>query len=146
MRTKQDYVLQQKDGKFVPEKVGLKAVQRDGMDYEFTLVFDIDIKHFAVSSKDRTGLFMDKPEFKITSNTGAKILDWCNSPTTAKQMSAKDMSDKINCALSISELTQLYNENPNFQEAFRPQFQTKKQQLQTLTNPKNFSTNGHNHH
>ncbi|MCL8536856.1 ATP-binding protein [Chryseobacterium gallinarum] len=79
MRTKQDYVLNQKDGKFIPEKVGLKAVQRDGIDFEFTIVFDVDIKHFAVSSKDRTGLFMDKPEFIITSETGKKILDWCNS-------------------------------------------------------------------
>lgn len=79
MRTKQDYVLNQKDGKMVPEKVGLKAVQRDGLDYEFTLVFDVDIKHFAVSSKDRTELFMGKPEFQITENTGKMILDWCNS-------------------------------------------------------------------
>ena len=79
MRTKQDYVLNQKDGKFIPEKVGLKAVQRDGLDYEFTLVFDVDIKHFVVSSKDRTGLFMGKPEFTITESTGLQILDWCNS-------------------------------------------------------------------
>jgi len=79
MRTKQDYVLNQKDGKFIPEKVGLKSVQRDGLDYEFTLVFDVDIKHFAVSSKDRTGLFMGKPEFIISENTGKKILDWCNA-------------------------------------------------------------------
>jgi hypothetical protein len=78
MRTKQDYVLNQKDGKFIPEKVGLKAVQRDGLDYEFTLVFDIDIKHFVVSSKDRTGLFMGKPEFIISVGTGKVILDWCN--------------------------------------------------------------------
>ena len=79
MRTKQDYVLNQKDGKMIPEKVGLKAVQRDGLDYEFTLVFDVDIKHFAVSSKDRTELFMGKPEFQITEQTGVKILNWCNS-------------------------------------------------------------------
>jgi hypothetical protein len=79
MRTKQDYVLNQKDGKFIPEKVGLKAVQRDGIDFEFTIVFDVDIKHFAVSSKDRTGLFMDKPEFKISADTGQLILNWCNS-------------------------------------------------------------------
>ncbi|SKB88298.1 hypothetical protein SAMN05660477_01672 [Soonwooa buanensis] len=79
MRTKQDYVLNQKDGKFVPEKVGLKSVQRDGLDYEFTLVFDIDIKHFAAASKDRTGLFMGKPEFNITEKTGEEILKWCNS-------------------------------------------------------------------
>ena len=79
MRTKQDYVLNQKDGKFIPEKVGLKSVQRDGLDYEFTLVFDVDIKHFAVSSKDRTGLFMGKPEFTISENTGKEILERCNS-------------------------------------------------------------------
>lgn len=78
MRTKQDYVLNQKDGKYIPEKVGLKSVQRDGLDYEFTLVFDIDIKHFAVASKDRTGLFMWKSEFTISENTGKDILKWCN--------------------------------------------------------------------
>jgi hypothetical protein len=42
------------------------------------LVFDIDIKHFVVSSKDRTGLFMGKPEFIISVGTGKVILDWCN--------------------------------------------------------------------
>lgn len=89
MRTKQDYVLNQKDGKFIPEKVGLKAVQRDGLDYEFTLVFDIDIKHFAVSSKDRTGLFMDKPEFTISESTGLQVLEWCNSGSIPKDESPK---------------------------------------------------------
>ena len=62
MRTKQDYVLNEKNGKMVPEKVGLKAVMRDGVDYEFTIVLDIDLKHHAVASKDRTGLFMGRPE------------------------------------------------------------------------------------
>ena len=78
MRTKQDYVLNEKNGKLVPEKVGLKAVQRDNVDYEFTLVLDIDMKHFAKASKDRTGLFMDKPEFVISPDTGKAILNWCN--------------------------------------------------------------------
>ncbi|CAM4184578.1 AAA family ATPase [Flavobacterium antarcticum] len=148
MRTKQDYVLQQKDGKYVPEKVGLKAVQRDGMDYEFTLVFDVDIKHFSVSSKDRTGLFMGKPEFIINSNTGKKILEWCNTETPISSegsSNVKDMSDRINCALSVSELTKLFNDNPTFQEAFRPQFQSKKKQLELLINPQNFSQNGKHH-
>ncbi len=77
MRTKQDYVLNQKDGKYVPEKVGLKAVQRDGVEYEFTIILDLDIKHFVTCSKDRTGLFMDKPEFQITKGVGRKIKEWC---------------------------------------------------------------------
>ena len=84
IRTKQDYVLNEDiHGKKVPEKVGLKSVQRDGIDYEFTLVFDIDIKHMAKSSKDRTGIFTDDIGFKIDENTGKRILEWCN--TTVKR-------------------------------------------------------------
>lgn len=86
MRSKQDYVLNEKNGKMVPEKVGLKAVMRDGIDYEFTIVLDIDHKHHTVASKDRTGLFMGKPEFVITPKTGEDILNWCNSESVpAKQ-------------------------------------------------------------
>ena len=79
MRTKQDYVLNEKNGKYIPEKVGLKAVQRDNVDYEFTLVFDVDIKHNVIASKDRTGIFMGRPEFTVTANTGKEILKWCNT-------------------------------------------------------------------
>ena len=77
MRTKVDYVLNEKNGKMIPEKAGLKTVMRDGIDYEFTIVLDIDMKHNAKASKDRTGLFMDKPEFIITPETGKTILNWC---------------------------------------------------------------------
>ena len=86
MRTKQDYVLNEKNGKMIPEKVGLKAVMRDGIDYEFTIVLDIDMKHNAKASKDRTNLFMDKPEFIITPETGKAILDWCNEETNIENM------------------------------------------------------------
>jgi hypothetical protein len=78
MRTKVDYVLNEKNGKMIPEKVGLKTIMRDGIDYEFTIVLDMDMKHHAKASKDRTGLFMDKPEFIITPETGKTILNWCN--------------------------------------------------------------------
>lgn len=79
MRTKQDYVLNEKDGKTVPQKVGLKAVMRDGVEYEFTTIFDLDIKHYATASKDRTGMFMGLPEFVITSSVGEYIQQWCNA-------------------------------------------------------------------
>lgn len=78
-RAKQDYVLSENDrGKQVPTKVGLKAVTRDGFDYEMTLAFDIDIKHNAESAKDRTGLFADKPAFKISEQTGEQLSEWVN--------------------------------------------------------------------
>lgn len=139
MRTKQDYVLQLKDGKYIPEKVGLKAVQRDGLDYEFTLVFDIDAKHFAVTSKDRTNLFSGKPEFIINSFTGRKILDWCNSG-----LGEEDVRKQILACDSIEQLSVLYNQHysmVNLKADFKLQKETilaKKQ----LLNPKNILSNG----
>ncbi len=151
MRTKQDYVLNQKDGKFIPEKVGLKAVQRDGLDFEFTLVFDIDIKHFAVASKDRTEIFMDRPEFKISTETGKKILDWCNSgkqevPANTQELSEQEVYQEIQMCNSIAELLALYKQYPQYQENLKPDFEAKKSFLMQLTNPNNFSTNGHAKH
>jgi len=151
MRTKQDYVLNQKDGKFIPEKVGLKAVQRDGLDFEFTLVFDVDIKHFAVSSKDRTEIFMDKPEFKISSETGKKILDWCNSgkqdnPDNPKELSEQEVYSEIQMCNSVSELLALYKKYPQYQENLKPYFEVKKSLLIQLTNPQNLNQNGHAKH
>jgi nucleoside-triphosphatase THEP1 len=92
-RSKSDYVMSEKNGKQVPEKVGLKAITREGVDYEFTLCFDIDIKHNAVASKDRTNLFMDKPDFTITTETGSILKNW--SETGAEAINPLIEIDKI---------------------------------------------------
>lgn len=77
MRKKQDYAMAVKDGKNVVEKLGLKEVQKEGVEYDLSLNLDIDINHMATSSKDRTGLFVDKPPFKITKKVGETIKQWC---------------------------------------------------------------------
>ena len=82
MRSKQEYVLNERNGKMIPEKVGLKAVQRDNVDYEFTIVFDVNMKHYAIASKDRTELFSGRSEFPLTEQVGMQILDWCNQCQT----------------------------------------------------------------
>lgn len=78
-RTKQDYVIEEKNGKSAPKKVGLKVVSRDGTEYEYSVMFSIDMDHHAFAEKDRTGLFMDKPKHIITEDTGKKLLEWANS-------------------------------------------------------------------
>ncbi|UGU14255.1 ATP-binding protein [Sinomicrobium kalidii] len=140
MRTKQDYVLNQKDGKYIPEKVGLKSVMRDGTDYEFTLVFDIDIKHFASASKDRTGLFMGKPEFTINTATGRKILEWCNSGTNLQEA-----RENIKACNDLETLKQLYTHYSNWRELLEYDFKVQRDTIlskQTLLNPKNIHQNG----
>lgn len=139
MRVKQDYVLSERNGKMVPEKVGLKAIQRDEISYEFTVVFDIDYKHFASASKDRTNLFEGKPQFVINSNTGKKILEWCNSNMTKGQLQVK-----VSECNNLSELTSLYNENLELAKTIEQEFVAKKNLLQVLT--ANISSNGNGTH
>lgn len=54
MRAKTEYVLEtDQKGKQVPRKVGMAPVQREGMEYEFDLVVDLDWEHVAAVSKSR---------------------------------------------------------------------------------------------
>jgi hypothetical protein len=148
IRSKQDYVLSEKNGKMIPEKVGLKGITRDGIDYEFTLVFDLDIKHNATTSKDRTGLYMDKPEFRISSDTGKRIVQWCNQPPEAKLISDKEILYRINACTNVDELVQLYKRHPALQQSMLSNFTKKRQMLtvandlKSIINPQNLSANG----
>ena len=67
------------NGKKQVVKLGMKAEQRDGFEYEFTVVLDlIHDGHFATASKDRTGLFSGDPK-PITPATGKMLIDWLTS-------------------------------------------------------------------
>ena len=143
IRSKQDYVLNEKNGKQIPEKVGLKGVTREGMDYEFTLVLEVDIKHNAIASKDRTGIFVGKPEFRVTFDTGRIISEWCNEGTTIDQIK----SQIENCK-NLEELKKLYIAFPELQKNLKIFFITKKAELekQELLNEHNFNQNGTTSH
>lgn len=110
IRTKTDYAMVEKNGKYTVEKLGLKGITRDGMDYEMTIVFDLDIKHNASASKDRTGLFMDKPESVITPEYGKRILKWCNEGT-----SIDEVKRQIQNATSVEKLREIYRDYPEYQ-------------------------------
>ncbi len=125
IRTKQDYILVEKNNKQVPEKVGLKGVQRDGLEYDFTLVFDLDMQNHANSSKDRTGLFFQKPPAKLTIETGRTIKDWCEQV----DITEIDVSKRIENCMSIGELLKLYNAYPQFNEKLTPLYQERKKFL-----------------
>ena len=76
MRSKMEYILQENDqGKQVPQKVGMAPIMRDGVEYEFTTVFDLDMNHQAQASKDRTSMFCDSI-FQITEETGVTFNKW----------------------------------------------------------------------
>lgn len=80
MRSKQGYAMEQdeKSGKTSIRKVGLAPVQREGMEYEFTIFMDIDQHHNATTTKDRTAMFADEV-FTIDESVGERVMKWLNS-------------------------------------------------------------------
>ena len=130
IRSKQDYVVSENnEGKAVPQKIGLRGVTRENMDYEFTLVLDLDIKHNAKASKDRTGLFMDKPEFVITAETGKTINKWCHFEDNVEAIISQ-----IEGAGTVEELKRIINDNQHLQPLIEDAIYKRHKQLQPMTN------------
>ena len=91
MRSKQEYVQEKNQaGKTIVKKLGLEPEQRKGMEYEFTVFFDVDQDHMAYGSKDRTSLF-DNQYFKISPETGETLMGWLlGADTSKREVIAKD--------------------------------------------------------
>lgn len=84
IRSKSDYIVETNDrGKAAPKKVGLAPIQRDGIEYEFSVVFDIALDHSACASKDRTGLFNDRI-FRIDESISKELTTWTDTGTEQK--------------------------------------------------------------
>ena len=84
------------------------------------------MKNHATASKDRTGLFFDKPEQRLKVETGKLIQDWCNIGT---EVTTEVVSRRINSCKTIQELIALYHEHPQFKEALKSEFEQHKRTL-----------------
>lgn len=95
MRAKQEYVLETNEkGKQQPKKVGMAPVQRDGMEYEFTVMLDVDMNHIASASKDRTCLF-DGRFFKIDQSVGQSLKEWLDDGKEPPKVEEKALADHM---------------------------------------------------
>ena len=60
------------------KKLGMKAIQREGFDYELTVNFNLDRdSHTVMVDKDNTELFEGNDPFVITAKTGKLLKKWC---------------------------------------------------------------------
>ncbi len=80
VRGKDAYVMEENEkGKQAPKKVGLGAVQRDGIEYEYTVTFLLDQEtHVATVMKDNTHLFEGRYNV-LTEQDGEDLIKWANS-------------------------------------------------------------------
>jgi hypothetical protein len=77
MRSKTEWVIGEgRGGKMAPEKIGLAPEQGKGLEYEFDLLVELNQKHQAIITKDRTGKFQDETIDKPGEAFGIALYDW----------------------------------------------------------------------
>lgn len=113
VRGKDEYVLEEKNGKQTPKKVGLGYKQRDGMEYNYTCTFNIaQDTHIASVMKDNTHLFEDRYDV-LTEKDGKALYEWANSgeAPAPKKVVAKKAEETIDAV--ISEIKAVVDEKTN---------------------------------
>jgi transcriptional regulator len=126
VRRKIDYSLDiNSNGRTKVTKHGTKEITREGFEYELTVNFElVNDKHLVNVSKDRTGLFMDKPEFIINSATGKKLREWCN---TGKSLDK--IKQEIYACESEADLKTIYDSYKNHHSEIIPILSSRKAEI-----------------
>lgn len=107
VRRKQDYEMVKEGNKVMVEKKGLKEVTREGFEYELTLNLELDVRHNATASKDRTSLFIDKASFVPSFETGKLIKQWCENGVNM----VSEVDKAIEGLKSLSTTSEIMNFN-----------------------------------
>lgn len=77
LRVKTEYVIEDNErGKKVPRKVGMKPEQREGIEYEFDVVGDLDLDNTLTVSKTRVPMLHGQVITKPGPEVGETIRDW----------------------------------------------------------------------
>lgn len=95
-RGKDDWVLEEKNGKQVPKKVGLGSQTDKDITYEVMLSLQLDQDtHIAHADKDNTGLWGMDRYAMVTAKDGEALYDWCDNgavPTPKAPSIQKDIT------------------------------------------------------
>jgi hypothetical protein len=96
MRSKTEYVLDETSkGTKAPRKVGMAPIQRDGMEYEFDIVLDMDMDNNAIVQKSRCSIMSGKVYAKPGSDVADILTQWLSGapkqpePTKQSQHTAQ---------------------------------------------------------
>ena len=94
VRSKDEVVIEEVNGKKVPKKVGVGVDQRGQFEYEYTVTFEVDRdRHIATAGKDNTNIF-DQWNEMLKATHGEMLYDWANSGS-GKNMKVVDVKPKI---------------------------------------------------
>lgn len=140
MRVKTQYDVVDVGGKKKPIKIGLAPIQKDGLDYEFTTVLNLDKDSYLFSSsKDRTGIFEGKHE-RLSKETGEQLMEWLNTGKSDEQSNQEEIKllcDDLFMSSTIEALRSSYsnalNKYPDLKDTFLAIANDKKQEFEKVT-------------
>lgn len=99
LRVKTEWVIEENErGKKVPRKIGLKPEQREGVDYEFDLVGDLDHENTLSVSKSRIPALTRAVIREPDTDLGKTIRAWLEDGETvpdARELREKVMADTV---------------------------------------------------
>jgi len=110
MRTKTEWVIAEDErGKKSPTKIGTKAIQRDGLEYEFDLVGDLDISNTLQISKTRIdtlqpGYVIQRPGPEL----GQQVREWLDDGV--KLPTVREYLARLDEASDAEQVRELYRE------------------------------------
>lgn len=94
IRSKQAYAQVEENGRTKVQRLGMDPIAEPGIEYEFTVMFEVAIDHNAQATKDRTSLFSDKV-FLITEETGQKLMTWLQSAKPAEPQEKRPTHEQM---------------------------------------------------
>jgi hypothetical protein len=91
LRTKMGYVLEEdQHGKKVPRKVGMEAIQRDGVEYEFDVYGELDYSHTLHITKSRCSFVADRSYPLPGAEIAADLAQWLTGVPLEKRATQTD--------------------------------------------------------
>ncbi|MET7772321.1 ATP-binding protein [Nocardia sp. NPDC005366] len=109
LRTKTEYLVVDDDkGRSVPRKVGTKPIQRDGLEYEFDIVADLDLSNNLHISKTRLPFLNGQVIQTPGAELATQIADWLEGGEEVPTVS--EFRQRVLDVESLDDLRELYRE------------------------------------
>ena len=107
LRSKVEYVVENINGRNQVRKVGMQPVQRDGLEYEFTVVGDVTQDHDLIVTKTRAAFLKDQVIREAGEDLGKQLAGWLSTGETVAAKPVRTASDadmgKARAAIEATE-------------------------------------------
>lgn len=108
LRSKVEYVVENVNGRNQVRKVGMQPVQRDGLEYEFTVVGDVTQEHDLIVTKTRAAFLKDQVIREAGEDLGKQLADWLSKGEPAKPRVASEADmEKARAAIGTANAEKL---------------------------------------